>query len=184
MADDKSFPIAVGRHGAYEWLVGDHCLDDLLQLCPQCALGKHIAITSIDSGSYAPRAEDCAAGWKNRGGIAYSPRISSVNELPREGWDEWWVFKQPVDIGVLAPKDRNPFENIYEGEIAALVNSNADLRRGSTDLLVEIFWKQFDWIQPFAYIAESGSFLTVISADKNLFEEVHQALLDLDNSPE
>jgi hypothetical protein len=184
MAGDESFSIAIGTHGTHEWLVADSCLVDLLELCPQTVLGKYIAITSIDSGSYFPNVEENAAGWKNHGGIAYSPQISTVDEVPAEGWDEWWIFKQPTDIGILAPRDRNPFEGIYEREINAFVNSNVDLRRDCTDLLIELFWKQFDWIRPLTYISESGTHLTFISADKNLFEEVHQALGELDNSPE
>jgi len=168
----------------YVWLVGDFCLADLLQLCPQTVLSKYIAITSIDSGSHFPSVEESATGWENHGGIAYSPKVATVDELPHEGWDEWWIFKQPTDIGKLAPRDRNPFEGINEREIHAFVNSNVDLRRGYADHLTTTFWKQFDWIRPLTYISECGSHLTFISADKNLFEEVRQALGELDNSPE
>src|SRR5439155_21438966 len=41
--------VKVGSEGLYEWLVSDQPFD-LLQLCPDIALGKYIAITSFDSG--------------------------------------------------------------------------------------------------------------------------------------
>jgi hypothetical protein len=43
----------VGSRGDYEWLVTDQQFD-LLQVCPEVVLGKHVAITSIDSGALVP----------------------------------------------------------------------------------------------------------------------------------
>ena len=42
--------LKVGSEGLYEWLVPLDKQFDLLQLCPDIALGKYIAITSFDSG--------------------------------------------------------------------------------------------------------------------------------------
>src|ERR1700756_4414745 len=78
----ESFEVTVGVHDEYEWLASEHCLDDLLKLCPEIVLGKYIAVTSVDSGHYFPTREELAAGWENRGGIAYSPIVEKVEALP------------------------------------------------------------------------------------------------------
>jgi hypothetical protein len=35
----------------------------------------------------------------NRAGIAYSPKLESVEKLPHDLYDEWYVFKSPTDLG-------------------------------------------------------------------------------------
>jgi hypothetical protein len=58
--------LTTGSQGLYEWLVTDQQFD-LLQICPEVALGKYIAITSIDSGTLVPNEREVAAGWESRG---------------------------------------------------------------------------------------------------------------------
>ncbi len=83
--------LTVGSQGLYEWLVTDQQFD-LLQICPEVALGKYIAIRSIDSGPLVLTGKEKAAGWESRGQIAYSPKVESVESLPRAGYDEWYIF--------------------------------------------------------------------------------------------
>ena len=45
--------LTVGSQAPYEWLVTDDDFD-LLELCPEIVLGKYVAITSVDSGEFAP----------------------------------------------------------------------------------------------------------------------------------
>jgi hypothetical protein len=70
----------------------------LLQICPEVALGKYIAITSIDSGTLVPTDEEKADGWESRGQIAYCPKVESVESLPRAGYDEWYIFGSPAAL--------------------------------------------------------------------------------------
>ena len=51
--------LKVGSEGLYEWLVSDQQFD-LLQLCPEIALWKYIAITSFDSGPLVLTNEEIA----------------------------------------------------------------------------------------------------------------------------
>jgi len=69
-------------HGPYKWLEADHHLHEFLSLCASAIVGRHIAITAVDSGSFIPSEEDRAAGWTGNGGIAYSPRLESVAIVP------------------------------------------------------------------------------------------------------
>src|SRR5215467_3698217 len=91
--------LSVGSEGLYEWLVSDQQFD-LLRLCPQIVLGKYVAITSIDSGPLEPTENEVTAGWQSRGEIAYSPQVQSIEEIPSAGWDEWYIFNKPVDLGL------------------------------------------------------------------------------------
>src|SRR3984957_11401903 len=90
--------LTVGSQGLYEWLVTDQQFD-LLQISPEVVLGKYIAITSIDSGPLVPTDDETAAGWESRKKIAYSPKIQTIQCLPRAGWDEWYIFGNPTDLG-------------------------------------------------------------------------------------
>jgi hypothetical protein len=181
MVDPQSFPVTVGTHGIYEWLVTEHYLDDLLRLCPEIVLGKYIAVTAIDSGYLALSDKEKATGWESRNGIAYSPKIATVETLPHECWDEWYVFEDPIDLGQLASQEINIFEaSLSEGKVRVFVNFNLGLHRPNHESLAKLFWKQFDWIHPQTYIAESDYYLTIVSADKNLFAAARQVLSGLD----
>jgi hypothetical protein len=89
--------LTIGSQGLYEWLVTDQQFD-LLQLCPDVVLGKYIAITSIDSSQFVPTDEERATGWETRGKVGYSPKVQNIKGLPREGWDEWYIFDNPTDL--------------------------------------------------------------------------------------
>lgn len=113
--------LTLGSQGVYEWLVTDKRFD-LLQLCPEIVLTKYVAITSIDSSQMMPTDKEMAAGWHSREKIAYSPKIQHAQELPREGWDEWYIFNNPTDLGTSHLQ-----ENIFEvprgrGHLSVFVN--------------------------------------------------------------
>ncbi len=44
--------------------------------------------------------------------------------------------------------------------------------------LVNLFWKQLEWIQPESYIADSESHLTFVSRNEDIFISVHKAVND------
>jgi hypothetical protein len=91
-----------GSRGRYFWLTSaDHDLDYLLMSCPQIVLARYLAVTSSDSGSLVPNEDEVIAGWESRGGIAYSRKIESVEKLPHDLYDEWYLFESPRDLGNL-----------------------------------------------------------------------------------
>src|ERR1017187_1005511 len=168
-------PLATGSHGAYKWLTTRHELDDILRLCPAVVLGKYLAITSIDSGHLSPSTEEKLAGWESRLGIAYSPLVQSVETLPRDGWDEWYVFRQSVDLGV-SRLGSNIFDPpLQPGGVGVFVNYCLPLHRPEMKGLIDPFWQQLDWIQPESYIADND-YLTFVSRDENLFAAVCETL--------
>jgi hypothetical protein len=166
-----------GSHGIYEWLVADEDLD-LLQVFPEIVLGKHVAITSSDSGVYTPTEREKAAGWDSRGKIAYSPKIGTVDDLPRspEAFDEWYVFCDSVDLG-----NSHLAENVFEaphapGHVNVFVNYGYfAFDRADVNALAVLFWKQMEWIRPESYIAD-GNYLNFASANKRLFASIRDAV--------
>ena len=166
--------LIVGSQGLYEWLVMDEDFD-LLQLCPEVALGKYVAITSIDSSEFVPTDKEIAIGWQSRGKIAYSPKIQNAEELPHDGWDEWYIFDNPPDLGTS-----HLTENIFEvpqerGHVGVFVNYGFALAPPErSDSLATLFWQQLAWIRPESYVADND-YLSFISMNKALFAGVRDA---------
>ena len=157
----------------------------LLRLCPDVLIGRHLAITSLDSSALAPTDKQRTAGWDVRGGIGYSPLIDSVDDLPFQihgseapGFDEWYVFEAPNDLRAVIIG--NPFvEQLKPGRLMVFVNypdfvlHDPDPARQS---LAEMFWDQINWIQPESYIADGQHCLTFVSRNVRLFESVRARL--------
>jgi hypothetical protein len=166
--------LSLGSQGAYEWLVTDENLD-LLQLCPEIVLAKYVAVTSIDSGHFVPTEQETAAGWQSRGKIAYSPKIKTVEELPRAGWDEWYIFDSATDLGTS-----HLAENIFEvpqehGHISVFVNYGFALYPPERSRLSNLFWDQLVRIRPESYVGDND-YLSFVSMNKALFARVHDGV--------
>ena len=164
----------VGSEGLYEWLVTDQQFD-LLQACPEVVLGKYVAITSIDSGVLVPTEKETAAGWQSREKIAYSPQIQSVAEVPSGGWDEWYIFDKPVDLGTS-----HLGENIFEvpqeqGHVSDFVNYGFALHPPDRKHLATLFWQQIARIRPESYVADND-YLSFVCGNRALFASVLDAV--------
>lgn len=165
----------VGSQGSYGWLVTDDNFD-LLQLCPEIVLGKYVAVTSIDSGQLIPTDKETATGWQSRAKIAYSPKIETAQDLPHGGWDEWYIFNSPTDLGTS-----HLAENIFEvpqeqGHVSVLVNYGFTLHPPERSKnLATLFWEQLARIRPESYVADND-YLTFVSMNKSLFASVRDAV--------
>lgn len=164
-----------GNKDSYEWLVTDQDFD-LLELCPEIVLGKYLTITSVDSGRLILTKKATAAGWESRAKIAYSPKIENVEQLLLQGWDEWYIFNSPADLGIS-----HLSENIFEvpqgqGHLSVLVNYGFALHppeRAAS--FADIFWPQMARIRPESYVA-NNDYLTFVSMNKALFAGVRDAV--------
>ena len=169
--------LTVGSEGLYEWLVTDEQFD-LLQVCPEVVVGKYVAITSFDSGPLVPTDKETEAGWQSRGEIAYSPKVAGVEGIPRDGWDEWYIFDNPTDLGIS-----HLSENIFEvpqeqGHAGVFVNYCFALHRPQMKDLATLFWQQIERIRPESYVADNDC-LTFVSVNKALFASVRNAVKGL-----
>ncbi len=166
--------LTVGLHGLYEWLVTDQQID-LLQLCSEVVLGKHVAITSFDSGPLVPTHEEIAAGWEFRGNIAYSPKIQHIKDIPRDGWDEWYIFENAIDLGT-SHLEENVFEAPQQqGHVSVFVNYCFALHQPEMKDLTTLFWQQIALIRPESYVADND-YLNFVSMNKSLFASLCDAL--------
>lgn len=171
-------PITTGTRGNYFWLTTLHLdaadLDDLLSGCPQILQGRCIAITSRDSGNWIPE-EEAALGWQLRNRVVYSTPISSVGTIEWGYYDECYVFvDEPTDLGTRV--QGNPFlpENTARPNEThvALVNFTG-WRLGSDGLhdeLDQMLWQQLAWTRAESYLAQSGSWMTFVTRNQQLFE--------------
>lgn len=166
-----------GSRGGYFWLTTrEYELHDVIASCPQIVLGKYIAVTSFDSGPLVPNEDEMACGWQSRGGIAYSPKVESVERLPHDVYDEWYVFKSPQDLGNLYRG--NIFEaSIQAGQVATFVNFGPgfSLKNSDGKDLTDLFWSQLELIQLDSFISD-GDLLNLVTPDGQLFESVRAAL--------
>lgn len=171
----------VGSQDGYDWLVSTDTLGDLLRVCPNVVLGKYVAVASFDSGPLVLNDEERASGWHAKNGIAYSPRIERIEMLPRDQYDEWYVFPNQVEFGELVPADRNIFQSVMEkGQVHVFINFGGfqfhlpDYRRD----IGELFWQQIGWIKPESYLGD-GDWLNFVTSRKDLFAAVRQGLSGL-----
>jgi hypothetical protein len=176
-------PLITGARDSYHWLTSPSDLDQFLELFPDAVLGKYLAVTSIDSGSFEVSEEERKLGWDSRGGIAYSPSIRSVDELPNrtrsdrcDAFHEWYAFDAAKDLGELS--EESIFETRLEpGRVFSFVNYYDFLLHGKgAEHLVNLFWRQLEWIQPESYIADGAEYLTFATRNQALFRAACAAL--------
>jgi hypothetical protein len=177
MATNERLRTIAGSRGDFQWLTtGLHDLDDLLRACSNVFLGKYIAITALDSGPLALTEEEISAGWGSHGQIAYSPRVQFIETLPHgecDGFDEWYVFQNPADLGQVLRGNLFDFP-LTPGEVWPFVNFGGfALHDPTMSSLTDRFWTQLAWINPESYVAD-GDYLNFVSRNKDLFAEVHQ----------
>lgn len=172
--------VVTGIHGSYQWLAtGQYGLGDFLARCQMALLGKYVAVTSLDSGPLRLSEEEKSIGWQCRNEIAYSPQVQLPDQLPHGGFDEWYIFDSPKELGQLWRG--NVFETPRAtGHIAAFVNfGDFAPHNPEVQALLSLFWDQLERIQPESYIADGNLFLTFASRDKQIFAVVCRALSDI-----
>ena len=174
-----------GSYGDYQWLESYPDLDTFIKTCPQSVLGKFLVITSVDSGEF--RAAATLDGWRVSEGIAYSPRIDSIDDLPEDAFysfSEWYIYDVPTQVGRISK------ENIFASEIAppdvfTFVNyfgfsfSNPEMQP-----VVELFWKQLNWMRPVSYVADgangnispASNGMAFVSRDPICFQSVRRSM--------
>jgi len=180
-----------GVHETYSWLETDHDLQGLLRLCPEAVLNRYLAITAVDSGSFAPSEGDKANGWNESGGIAYSPSIGSLQALPSNcccrhcyGFDEWYIFDRPPDpFGKIC--HANVFTTaIVPGNVFAFINFGGfSLSNPEMSAIADLFWRQIHWMQPSAYLADGQHHLIFATHNDDLFAAVKRTLHFAENDP-
>lgn len=174
-----------GKHDQFFWLQRsietegvDLPLIRLTKDCSEVLLGKHLLVTSLDSGSLRLKDQQIDQGWRREGKVAASPRITNVSDAPFQWFDEWYIFADAlpempevqvfVNYGAFSLGEANstidtvyvgPDDNI-ETEMAAAVAA-----------LQKRFWTQLESLNPESYVANGNCFIFV-TRDAQLHEKV------------
>jgi hypothetical protein len=131
-------------------------IPDLWRAFPELVVGRFLVNTSLDSGRYRPTAAELAQGWQVVGDLAHSPKISALEQIPRDQFDEWLVFDQPVQISA--------FETMVNYCDFLPLDFDWEEKR-------ERFWQQVTNLQPMHVIGENyGTYL--VTRDRNLAEKI------------
>lgn len=150
-----------GNFGTYHWVVWNSPFpDDLVESFPEIVLGKYVIVTSFDSGILRLTNDELQRGWRVQDGLAYSPPILEIASLPRDQYDEWYVFTQPVRMEAC-----EVFIN-YSG-----FRLQDDASDQAMHELLERFWQQLQRLAPESYLAE-GANLIFVTRNTSLFERV------------
>ena len=74
-------------------------------------------------------------------------------------------------IGETKPRD---FVSLFAVELAIALNEDFDLHKSNH--VVDVFWRQLEWIRPESYIADTHHLLTFVTTNSIVFAAVRQAL--------
>ena len=163
-----------GRHGSYLWLQRpldsrdtSRPLGNLVKSCPEAILGRHVVVTSLDSGSLQLSDQQRTEGWQKSGRLAISPRISATVAVPYEWFDEWYVFdepKVPADIEVFVNYGTFSLGDPYPAMSTMYIGSDKSAVDRMVEGVLELrqrFWTQIERLQPLSYISNGHCFLFV-----------------------
>jgi hypothetical protein len=166
MADDS---LQVGRVGEYEWICdscGEGTLDHLIPAKPEIFLNRLVAITSFDSGPLTPDDNETRAGWRRVGDVLWTTPITDAELLPTAGYDEWYLFDQPIDLGNVVV-----FVNYTGFTVRDDIPPEADSPATSLSSLAVSFWDQLIRLRPVAFLSDGTGF-NFASRDAHLFPVV------------
>jgi hypothetical protein len=153
-----------GNHNGYQifdWPQGSGVkLREIWRTFPELALGRFMVNTSFDSGHFMPSTTALAEGWHVVGQLAHSPRITAIDEIPKDQFDEWLIFDSPVQVPAFETLvnfcDFTPLDFDFEGTT----------ERG--------FWEQVAELQPLHLVGENyGAYL--ITRDGDLGERIKES---------
>ena len=172
----------IGEHKTYQWLVTtDFGIYDLLKKCPEVLLGNHLVITAFDSGPINPSPEEMEAGWTAYGSTLCSPRLTSVEGLPYDNYDEWYLFTEArfldspeIFVNYYGFSLRNPTHLLEEADPTWDI-AGIKYRIKVIEELHETFWHQLQQFSPESYIADGDNFIYV-GQNRKLFDAVKSAV--------
>jgi hypothetical protein len=180
--------ISTGTHGEYSWLAStEHYMVDLVRLCPDIVVGRYLVVTEIDSGTPWLTETQQARKWRLQGGMAYSPRIATVEELfyqrdglDTPGFDEWYVFDAPRELGEILLGNPSLPENAPKpGRLLTFVgwlSFMPDSSDPGSHSPSEMFWRQMEWIRPDVYVSDGDKALNLVCRSRELLDSVCERL--------
>jgi hypothetical protein len=169
--------LTLGLHGIWYWIVSREPIADLMELTIQHHLDRRLWITTFDSGTIRPNADDLVAGWKLVGGVMVSPPLAPRLPIPCDQYDEWLLFNDDS----ARQLSWEPFVNFGGFTLAdprqMAQSFDPTWERDALDWLgpvQERFWSQLDRLLPISYVG-CGDNDIVVSRCQPFVESVRQA---------
>src|SRR6185437_15379347 len=82
-----------GSHGPFRWVESPaHKAQDVLQICPEAVLGKHLVITAFDTSKNTAVVQDSLRAWRVEGSALHVPQLADLLEIPYDVFNEWFIF--------------------------------------------------------------------------------------------
>lgn len=161
-----------GAQGPVRWLESSsHRIQDVLQVCPELVTRKHLVVTAFDSSRLEPVPSERLLGWRVAGSALHVPPLESLELIPKNVFNEWYVFSE-------APSDRKleSFANTGLTLGPALGGSQTaspwDLKR-----IQRNFWQQFQSAGAETYLS-GGRRLIFATRDQACFSAVLRSFSD------
>src|SRR5262245_60457247 len=84
-----------GEWCTFRWFqANDLSLRALIDAIPELKRERFVVVTALDSAPLHLSAGDLAAGWRQVGSLAISPKSPPLWTLPRGEWAEWYLFDE------------------------------------------------------------------------------------------
>jgi hypothetical protein len=166
-------PTWAGERGSYRWLeITEHELGELLRACWPLFEGRYVVITAFDSGPLVLSGDEAAAGWRQVGDLAVTPRLTRDVAVPSDQFDEWLVFaEEPSGAALAAAAAGERFVNSDAFTLWDPTAATAHRDSAAVRALQERFWEWVERLQPTAYIAD-GLRLFVVTRDPESYAAV------------
>ena len=143
-----------GRHDDYfwiEWNEASASLQNLLAKMPDIVMNQYLVNTSFDSGNLFLSAEERQKGWRSVGTLAHSPRITDVQMIPHDQFDEWLVFPQQREVSA--------WESVINYCGFSVV-------RKEFEWIQEKLWSQLELVRPQTYLGEGDNLILVTLSER------------------
>ena len=162
-------------HGRFAWFESEQFrMGDLLRLCPQAVVGKHVAISAFDSGPLRVSPEELASGWIQLAQLAISPRVTDPAILPWDNCDEWFVLDRPREFAVTE-RFASYFEFtlrdpsfLAEGADPSWDRKVIEMRQEQLTALQEAFWRCLEGSGATSYFGDGDARFIAVTSDAAL----------------
>ncbi len=131
-------------------------LDDLLQAYPELVVDRFLVNTSFDSGFLTLSESQIKDGWRMVGRLGHSSRITRIEQVPHDQFDEWVVFERPTQV------------DAFETMVNYLDFSPIDF---GWEEKLESFWRQVIGLHPLHVLGENyGTYL--VTRDEKIVNRI------------
>jgi hypothetical protein len=151
-----------GSHGSFRWVESPlHKTQDVLQVCPEVVLGKHLVITAFDAGRITAVEQESLRTWRVEGSALYVPPPVDLLEVPYDAFSEWFIFED-----VPGKQRLESFMGSSWFTLGPCLSGNADrATQWEIKRTQRAFWQVLESANPQSYLACGNRLIFVTRND-------------------